>query len=504
MNNRLTQSLVLAIITVFGIIVGFIRDLVLSNFYGASIYSDIYLVLLNIPIIIFASIGSAINTSYLPLYSRIVEKDGHKKGITFTNKIMNVIILGCIIFVSIVYLFPTFFIKLFAVGFTGETLILASKLTKIIILSLVFIGPSYLLTAYLNFNLSFLLPASVTILTNIGIILFIISSNGNIEILVWGTVISFFFQPLILIIAANKKQYKMRLDFNYRDQNLISLFKLVIPVLLGTAVGQINEIVDRSLASMMGEGVLSCFTYANRISSSIQILFVSSIITIIYPLMNKYCSKNKNKEFKGIVELAIRFLIIFVLPCATILFTLSESIIKLLFERGSFTSESTLMTSNILKIYVIGVIFWTVREILSKSFYALGNTITPTLNSTVAVILNIILNIIFAKIWGYIGLAYASMLTALFVSVLLFISLHKKINFKLEKKYIKDIIFLIIITIVLSILIKITQQFLLHSNIVLIFNLIISSIIGIIFYGIAVVYLNIFNIKKMIKDFKKY
>ena len=175
-NERISlkNSFFLMIISIVGILIGFLRDLVLSNQYGASDSSDIFLMLLNIPIIVFATIGAAINTTYIPLYSEINYNKTEEHSLKFTNKVMNIILIFCLILIIIFLINAEKIVKIFAMGFSGEKLRISIRLTRIIILSLFFIGPNYLLTSFLNLKNIFIIPAIVPIITNLLIIIFII------------------------------------------------------------------------------------------------------------------------------------------------------------------------------------------------------------------------------------------------------------------------------------------------------------------------------------------
>ena len=110
------------LISILGILIGFFRDLVLSNQYGASDSSDIYLMLLNIPIIIFATIGAAINTTYIPLYSEISYTCTEEQSLKFTNKVMNIILILCMSLIIIFLINAEILVKFFAMGFSGQKL----------------------------------------------------------------------------------------------------------------------------------------------------------------------------------------------------------------------------------------------------------------------------------------------------------------------------------------------------------------------------------------------
>lgn len=496
---KLKNSFFLMLISILGILIGFFRDLVLSNQYGASDSSDIYLMLLNIPIIIFATIGAAINTTYIPLYSEISYTCTEEQSLKFTNKVMNIILILCMSLIIIFLINAEILVKFFAMGFSGQKLELSIRLTRIIIISLIFIGPNYLLTAFLNLKNIFIIPTIVPIITNVLIIILIIFSKGNLNFLVTGTVFSYAVQIIILYYYSSKNKYQFYLDLKLKDDNIKRMTLLVIPVLIGTAVAQLNEVIDRSLASTLGEGILSCFTYSNRISSSLQILFVTSVITLIYPKMNLLYSSKKIEEFKELVIGTMKFIIILILPLASIIYVFSEEIVFILFERGTFSREATLITSDILKIYIIGVVFWTLREILVRALYSLNNTIIATINSVIAIFINIILNLMLINIYGYKGLAFASTITAFIACILLGRSLKKKISSFIKSKDVLEVLKIIIIVVLMILFIKLIYYYLEVINVNIFVNLCISNSLGLGIYLISVYKFNLLKIEDIFK-----
>mgnify|MGYP000774443119 FL=1 len=77
----------LMIVTILSKIIGFAREQVLSFVYGASMYTDIYFATMNIPNVIFAAIGAALSTTFIPLYCDINANLGEKKSLKFTNNL---------------------------------------------------------------------------------------------------------------------------------------------------------------------------------------------------------------------------------------------------------------------------------------------------------------------------------------------------------------------------------------------------------------------------------
>ena len=126
---------------------------------------------------------------------------------------------------------------------------------------------------------------------------------------------------------------------------------LVLPVVIGVGVEQINTIIDGTLASTFGNGVVSAFNYANRLYGFVQALFVASILSVIYPMMAKSIAANNQIEFKNSVRKTMNSIILFIIPISVGTMVLAEPIVKVLFQRGKFNVSDTLMTANILIVY---------------------------------------------------------------------------------------------------------------------------------------------------------
>lgn len=106
----------------------------------------------------------------------------------------------------------------------------------------------------------------------------------------------------------------------------------------------------------------------------------------------------------------------------------ARPIVVFLYGRGAFANEGIQLTSQALFYAAIGMIGYGLKVILSRVFYALQDTKTPMVNSTIAVGLNIVLNFILAHFMGIGGLALATSLSAIVATILLIFSLRKKIG----------------------------------------------------------------------------
>ena len=483
---------------------GFGRELVLASSYGVSMYSDAYLTAMNIPVVIFAIIGITLATVLIPLYFEVNNELGEINALKFTNNVFNIVIVLCILLAIIGVVFTEQLVKIFAVGFEGETLNIAIHFTRITIMSIVFTGLSYIMTAYLQIKNNFTIPGLASVPKNIIIIVSIILSvKYNPYIMIWGTLIGIATEFIFQLPFAIKSGYKYQLYINIKDKYIKKMSWLIGPVLIGVAVNQINTMVDRTLASTLVEGSISALNYANKLNGFVMALFITSVGAVIYPMLSKLSSEDNKEKFISSVVQSINSVILLVIPISIGAIVLATPIVKLLFQRGEFDARATSMTAIALIMYSIGMVAFGLRDIIGKVFYALKDTKTPMINGAIAMIMNIVLNIILVKYLQLAGLALATSISAIVCIFLLFGSLKKKIGYFGQDKIIKSIVAAVVMGIVTYFVYNIVSNLLGLGFAKEAVSLAISVGIGAITYGILVVVLKVDEINVITDVMKK-
>ncbi|WP_297135923.1 murein biosynthesis integral membrane protein MurJ [Terrisporobacter sp.] len=438
MSNLAKNTFILVIATVLAKILGFFREMVLASTYGAGMVTDSYITALNIPSVLFVAIGAAVASTFIPIYFDIKSKHDESEAIKFTNNVINIIILLCILISIVGLIFTKPLVKVFAAGFTGEKLELTIRYTRVLILGMASMGVSGMITAFLQSKDDFTIPGLIGLPYNIIIISSIIlSAMYNPNILIWGTLFGIISQLIFQIPFAYKKGFKYELYIDLKDKYLKRMILLLGPVFIGVAVNQLNSIVDRSLASTINEGTVSILNYANKLNSVIIVMFISTLTSVIYPMLAKLAHDKKKDEFNKMVVKGINSIVLLVLPISIGAMTLSQPIIKVLFERGEFNTNATLMTSQALLFYAIGMVPYGITDLLSKVFYTLQDTKTPVVNASLSMIANIVLNFILIRSMSHNGLAFATSIASYIYMILLFRKLTKVLgNFGQKKVYI--------------------------------------------------------------------
>lgn len=424
------SAAMISILTLLSKGLGFLREIMIANRYGSGMETDTYFVAMTGTVIIMGTLGAALNTTLIPIFTEIGQKYGKRGKLKYFNNVINIVLAITLIIVALGLVFSPIIIKILAKDFEGEQFQLAVKLHRIGMPIAIFLGLTYVFSGLLHSSQIFGPPAISGFPYNfvfLGYLIFF-SKEADIVTLMVVSVIAAFFQFLILVPATKHMGYKYRLGFNLDDRYLQKALTLVFPVLIGSAVQQINVIIDKTLASGLVVGSISALNYASKINEVVIAVFIMAITTVIFPMLSEAFARDNIGEVKNILGQGINIILIITVPATIGLILLGEPLVYLFFQRNAFDEVATYMTSQALIFYSLGLVGSSLRLMLNKVYYSFQDTKTPMVNGMVAVVVNLVFNLILIKPMGHRGLALATSISATVTTIILFISLRKKIG----------------------------------------------------------------------------
>jgi putative peptidoglycan lipid II flippase len=438
MSNTLRKAaksaVLIMVLTIISKIIGLFREIIIAACYGAGMQTDAFFVASNICLTLFSSIGASLSTTFIPMYSELITLRGEKEANSFASNVINILFVVSLVLMLFGYRFSPFIVKVVAPGFTGETRQLAVELLRILFPMFVFIIISNVSTGILQSRDSFIAPALIGIPYSVIVIIssVLFSKKYGIYTLAWATFLATISQVLIQLPALRKK-YQYTLCFDLKDKNLRRLGALVLPVLLGTAVQQLNTLVDRMIASGLVEGSISAITYSNRLLGFVNGVFVVAVSTVMYPLFSRYAAKEDYTDLGKTFTQTLAMVMIILLPVTVGAILLREEVVGIVFQRGAFDQQATSLTAYALAFYALGLAAFGIRAVLNRVFYALKDTSTPMINGVIVVGINIALNLIFVRYLAVGGLALATSVSGWAGTLFLLKKLTKKLPaFKLS------------------------------------------------------------------------
>ena len=420
--------LLFTMISILAKIVAFGRELVLSYFFGAGQVSDVFLLSMTLPVTIFGFVASGVTSGYIPVYQHAKIEEGQESALIFTNQVVNFLILICFIANMIYFIFPNQVLGLFASGFDSKTLSMARRFTNLSIWATLFTAIVTVFTGFLQINDRIKITALVSVPLNIGVIITIIVAGllKDSYVLPKGFLLSSAIQVLFLWGVCSAFGYKYFLSIRFDSKYMRVFLSSLTILILSSSLQQVNVLIDRTLATTVTVGGLSVFEYGNKINDFVMGLTIVPISAALFPMMTK--EKDNLDELGRILTEGIRISSIIIIPASVVLVFFSEVIVRILYFRGAFDSYSVAMTSEIVRFYGIGLIAFSMREMILKCFYAVGDVKSPMINSTIGVVCNIALNFVLLHFLGLRGLALATSISAVLCVMLLYSSMKKHLK----------------------------------------------------------------------------
>lgn len=433
-------SFVILLATFLSRILGFLREMLIAQFFGASAVTDSFLVASVLPTTIAGLIGGALTTVFIPVFVEEREKGGEESAWEGAKAVYGVSLLYLMVMLFLGYFIAPFFIKAIAPGFEGERLRLALSMNRIMLPSLVFLGLLGLLTGIFHSYRLFTLPALAGLLYNICLIAFLTGAKRSpIVSLAFGSLFGVILQVVLLGFVARKRWPGWGLSFSFLHPMLRKIWMLMLPIFIGTGVEYINLIVDRIFASLLPEGTIAALNFAVRVKEIPIGLFALALSQAVYPVTSLQAAQGKIAELRNLFSQSLGTLWLFIIPSTAGLMVLSQETIAFLFERGAFVSQATLITAQALSFYSLGLIPTASLDIIRRVFYSLQDTKTPVKVSIFGLLLNIFLNALLVYRMAHRGLALATSLSATFMFLTLLAILRKRMQGIEGKTLVEDL-----------------------------------------------------------------
>ncbi len=427
----------IAVIILLSKIMGFLRDVVVANYYGTSVVSDAYFYAYQIPalvLVILGGVGGPFHSATVAVFSKLIN-DFNSKPESNIKKLFNTFETFCIILFSFLalacFFFPEIVMRIIVSEENVELLKYSSELLRImspIVLIGAVIGLYYgILVTYKRFILPNLSPSMLSI----GVIIVLLVTKGDKTgfYLALGTLIGAILQLLLQVPTVKKIGYSFKFSFDFfKNKNFNEILELLFPAFLSSTIGQLGIYVDMFFSSALKEGAWTAFSYANRIFQFPIGLLLTAILVPLFPLFSRLVAQKDIEGVRHYYKKGIGSLIYAGTYLMVCIFVVRTDAIRLALQRGAFDSEATIIVSEILFFITLSIIPYVVRDSATRLFYSYNDSKTPFLIAIGCIILKVILNILLVKPMGINGIALSTSLVTLFNATMLTLLLKKKVS----------------------------------------------------------------------------
>ena len=356
----------------------------------------------------------ALSSVFIPMYTqkKIVSSED---ALLFSWNIIAwlVVLLGSIVVIMVIFMKPLMIF--IAPGFIGtsDNFDVAVLLCQITIPYLVFISVAALIGGILNSERKFFAFAFVPCLLNIVIVGFTLLAQPYIEpsiaisisVLLGGMT-----QVAFMIFFLKKANIRMRFIFPSLNGDVKQFLSNMLPATVSAGVTQISLFISQSIASF-APGAIAVLSYADRIYQLPLSIIGTTLSTILLPELSKLKFENRDDAEKTKIA-ALKFGGLLSFPSAVGIIALAYPIIELIYERGAFTMQDTINTSNTIMIFAIGLPAFIFNKIYTSIFYAHQDTKTLMRITIYSLVISVILNLSLVWYFSYIGIAIGAVISS--------------------------------------------------------------------------------------------
>jgi len=423
-------------------LLGFIRDLLMANFFGTGIASQAFVVAFRLPNLFRDLVAEgAVNSAFVPVFSEYLVKKKEQDFWVLARAVLGLMFLILSAISALGMMCAPWLVRIIAPGFAQDPLKLelTIRLTRILFPYLVLVGLAAYSMGILNSFKSFFAPAFGPAVLNLVMIASILLAvryyqGEPILIVAFGALAGELLQilmqlPILCHFGFRLSLGQIRPDIHHPGVRQIG--RLIAPRIFGSAIYQLNVFVDTimaSLSAIVGEGAVAAIYYANRIIQFPLAIFGIALSSALLPTLSRQAASHDYDQLRKTAAFSLKSIYFVMFPSSLGLAVLARPIITILFERGRFTAYSTQITSLALLFYSLGLVAFAAVKILVSCFYSLQDTRTPVKVSFCALLINVALNAILMFPLKVGGLALASAISAMVNVSILYIILKSRIG----------------------------------------------------------------------------
>jgi len=411
-------------------VLGWIRVVVIVNGGLPDTDLDAFFAAFRLPDLVFQLVAAgALSSAVIPIVSALLATNETARAWRVVSTIANLMLAALLVLALIVLVAAPAIIPAITPGFTPDQWSRTVDLTRIMILSPIFLALGSLVTSVLNARGRFAASAIAPIVYNLAIIgaaLFLVPVVGVTGLaisVVAGAMAHLAIQLAPLRALGFRYDRSIELD----DPDARQALKLMAPRALGLGAGQITFVVVTGLASTIGTGAVTAFNVAfTLLQIPIGVIGVP-LGVVVLPSLSREAAVGRLDEFAALMSRAIRLIVFVMIPITAIAIVLRTDLVRLLFGYGKLDDATLKQTADTFATFLVGLTAHALIAVLARAFYARHDTRTPVAAAVMAVVVNSTLAAVLVGPLGLPGLGLAIAVAAWLEAIVLVVLLKRSL-----------------------------------------------------------------------------
>jgi putative peptidoglycan lipid II flippase len=401
---------------------GLVRDILIAAFFGATSAKSAFVIAYSLPFFIQRLfMGGILSIVFIPAISTVLVRGDAKEIRRVVTTTLNIVLIIGLAMAAVGVLAAPLLVPLAAPGYLRTNpAVLASAigLTRVMFVSMVFLALSAFVTGFLNAHHRFGVPALAPLVFNVVIIATVafLAPRWGIR----GVAVSFLLgwaaQFAVQLPAARRAGLRWGTLLDLRHPVIREMGRLALPAMLGLAVIEINSNVDRFFASFLpprpAVDYVAVLDYAFTINQAPVSIFALSLATALFPTMARRAAEGP-ELLRETTSLGLRGILFTMVPVTAVMLTLSDLLVRVVFQRGAFDPRATHAVALGLVGFAVGSIAYAGYYIITRTFYAMHDTRTPVRVGIYMILLNALADVVLMQWLGHTGIALSTSIVAL-------------------------------------------------------------------------------------------
>lgn len=407
----LTASMGLMAFTMTARLVGYLRDSLVADRFGASAVTDAFLLAYSVPNFLVGIISGALNSVIVP--SVVAERDAGNDDraweIIYTSLMWMVLV--ALLLVVVIGTFAVPIMHVLAPGFSKGQDLLAAHIVQILMGFVFFSVVAYFLGSVLNSEHRFVYAGVAPILASgAAVVVLIAFAHPSIVLVAWALLAGSVMQVLLQLFPLLPEAVRHPFTVHWKDPVVAAMGKRSLPILVSSGSQSGNVIVDRLFGSLLAEGSITSLAFSQRVIQVPNAVFGSAVATVLYPRFAEAERVGARGELARLLGRGIRLTAIMTIPVSAVLITLAHPVVDVLFRHGAFTQADAYTTALCMQGFALTILPTSTNFVLTRAYYTLRRTFYVGASGTATLGLNALADYLLMQVMGAPGIALATAL----------------------------------------------------------------------------------------------
>ena len=411
-------------------LLGYVRLVVIGNEFGATPALDAFFAAFRLPDLIFQLVAAgALSSALIPIVSALFTTNESARAWRVVSTVINLMLIGLILLAVGVFILAPVIVPVITPGFGPAELDRTIELTRVMLLSPIFLALGAVATSVLNAGGRFTAAAMAPIVYNLAIIgaALVLGPTMGVEGLALGVVAGSLSHLLVQLRPLKRMGFRYQPRIESDDPEARHALVLMAPRAIGLGATQITFIVVTSLATLLGAGAVSDFNFAFAMLQIPLGIIGVPLGIVVLPTLSREAAQGNEMAFVSLLIRALRLLIYVMVPISVLSVVGRQPFVEILFGSGKVSQSNLDLIALTLGYFLIGLTAHALIAVLARAFYARQDTVTPVVAAVAAVAINTTLAIVLVGPLGLGGIALAIAIAAWMEAIALIVVLRRRL-----------------------------------------------------------------------------